>query len=246
MKKYVHASILLGTMVLGGCSENGEMDTKQKVKDESKVLAEKLDKHVSNMDKEAVKKTIPLLLTQEQKEVYYKQYKEIVEEANNTKIGIGLDVPPISDFKPEDWVEPKEYKNRVQKHIDSFLANERKALNALPSTTTEAVMGMNGETKKTAHLYVSDIIFSVEVTGRFETQYNEAQKGQVFSNVDRITSHIASSSHGDWVQTSYDVSRIDNGRTYNIRIEGIYKNAGIATQKAFSIGFNCGTVGDIH
>lgn len=230
VKKISYVAILLVTIILTGCSASEETEVK----------------HLSDTDKDVVKKSIPLQLTQEQKEEYYKQYKEIVAEANGRKIGIGLEVTPIEGFKPEDWVEPKEYKQKVQAHIDSFLESERKALNALPSTTTKAVMESNGETKKTVHLYVSDIIFSVEVSGKFERRYNEPRKGQVFAKVDNITSHIASSSRSEeWVQTSYDASLIDNGRTYRIQIEGIHKLSGISIEKAFSIEFSCEKTGQI-
>ncbi|WP_050616041.1 hypothetical protein [Bacillus testis] len=153
---------------------------------------------------------------------------------------------PIADFKPEDWVEPKEYKRKIQEHIDSFLKSEHETLNALPSTTTKANMGINGEMKKTAHLYVSDTLFSVEVMGKFETQYNDSRKGQVFLKADNITSRIASSSHGEWEQTSNDASLIDNGRKYRIQIEGIYHLNGLSIEKAFTIEFSCDPFGGIH
>lgn len=51
----------------------------------------------------------PLILTQEQKENYYKQYVEIVEELNGEGDTNYLEVVLIDDLKPEDWVEPKSF-----------------------------------------------------------------------------------------------------------------------------------------
>lgn len=246
LKKTLYIGALLATIVLAGCNANEETETQPT---DSKVLTDEQTNeimHLSHTDQVAVEKSMPLQLTLEQKEEYYQQYKETVEEANNTKIGIGLGVPPMADFKPEDWVEPKEYEKKIQEHIDSFLKEERETLSSLPSTTTKAVADSNGRMIKKITLYISDILFSVEVTGDFETQYNESLKGQVFAEVNNISSHIASSSHGKWEQTYSDASLIDNGRTYSIRMEGIYHLNGLSTEKAFTIEFDCDSFGNIY
>lgn len=230
--------------MLAGCSANEETGTQTK---SDEVLAnEQTKESVPRPINDVVETKSPLQLTKEQKEEYHKQYKEIVNRANETKIGIGLGVPSISEFKPEDWVEPKDYEQRIQEIIDSFLANEREALRSLSSPTTEAVMGSNGEIKKTAHLYIENKIFSVEVSGEFETQLKKSRKGQVFSKVNQITSHIASSSNGEWKQTFSEASLIDNGRTYSLLIEGVYTFNRIATEKAFTIEFSCDEFGNIR
>lgn len=52
----------------------------------------------------------PLELTQEQKEDYHKQYVEIVEEINAEEGTNYMEVDPIDEFKPEDWVEPEKFR----------------------------------------------------------------------------------------------------------------------------------------
>ena len=248
MKQVLYIGAILGTVLLIGCSANEEIN-RAKGEEASKELAGEQTKEgtpITDSTIKVVETTGPLQLTQEQKEDYHKQYKKIVNRANETKIGIGLGVPPIEEFKPEDWVEPKDYEQRVQEHIDSFLASEREALSNLSSPTTEVVMGSNGERKKTAHLYMDDKIFSIEVSGVFETQYKKSRKGQVFSNVDQITSHIARSSNGKWKQTFSEASLLDNGRTYSLLIEGVYTFNRIATKKAFTIEFSCDEFGTIR
>ena len=61
-------------------------------------------------DKEEVVSVAPLELTQEQKEDYHKQYVEIVKEINAEEGTNYLEVEPIVEFKPEDWVEPEKFK----------------------------------------------------------------------------------------------------------------------------------------
>ncbi|MGE7661356.1 hypothetical protein ACQKL6_06495 [Peribacillus sp. NPDC097197] len=79
----------------------------------------------------------------------------------------------------------------------------------------------------------------------FETQYNENREGQMFSKVNQITSHIASSSNGEWKQTFSEAKLVDNGRTYSLLIEGVYTLHRITTKKAFTIEFSCNEFGAI-
>jgi hypothetical protein len=183
-------------------------------------------------------------LTQEQKEEYYKQYVEIVDKAMEKKIGINIELPPMEDFPLEAWVEPKEFEARIQDMVEQHLATEREKLNALSSTMKEAVTNFNGETSKTTYIYVPDTIWQIEVTGKFETQYNPHNDRQLFANVDNISSKVISS-FATWEQTSYEASLIDGGRTYSIRIEGVLSVLGVSFEKAFTIEFHCNEVGKI-
>ncbi|MGE7602572.1 hypothetical protein ACQKL5_08680 [Peribacillus sp. NPDC097675] len=247
MKQALYIGVLLGTVMLAGCSAKEETNAQTKSDEAAKVLAnEQTNEHRPVPTNAVVETKSPLPLTQEQKEAYHKQYEEMVNQANETKIGINLGVPSIEEFEPEDWAEPEEYEQRIQEHIDSFLASEREALGNLSSSKSEVVRGSNGEMKKTAYLYVSDKVFSVEVSGEFDTQFSGYRKGQVFSKVDQITSHIASSSSGEWKQTFSEAKLIDNGRTYSLLIEGVYTLNRIATKKAFTVEFSCDEFGMIH
>ncbi|GED17962.1 hypothetical protein [Aneurinibacillus migulanus] len=184
-------------------------------------------------------------LTEQEKQQYYKQYVEIVEEVMQKKIGIHIEVLPMEQFQPEDWVEPKEYEARIQNMVDRYLTVERETLNALSSTTNKVVRNLNGETTKTTYIYIPDIIREIEVTGKFETQYNAYHDRQVFGKLENISTQAASSV-GTWEQTSYEASLIDGGRTYSIRIEGIYSLNGLSNEKAFTIEFHCNEVGKIY
>ena len=100
LKKYIYTGILLGTIMLAGCSANEETEEQVQVKEENL-------ENVTNGQAVEVVSMTPLDLTQEQKEDYYKQYVEIVKEINAEEGKNHLEVGPIDKFKPEDWVEPE-------------------------------------------------------------------------------------------------------------------------------------------
>ncbi|WP_181444598.1 hypothetical protein [Bacillus sp. 03113] len=108
MKKYLYTGILLGTIVLAGCSANEE-SKEQVTEDITNGQAVEVET-LPNTDKKEVVSVNPLELTQEQKEDYHKQYVEIVEEINAEEGTNHLEVVPINKFKPEDWVEPEKFR----------------------------------------------------------------------------------------------------------------------------------------
>lgn len=110
MKKYLYAAILLGTIVLAGCSANEK--TEEQVQIKEYVTNENAVKvmNLPDVDKEFMSVT-SLDLTQEQKEYYHKQYVEIVKNINNANEDTNhLEVEPIEEFNSEDWVEPEKFR----------------------------------------------------------------------------------------------------------------------------------------
>ena len=110
LKKYLYAAILLGTIVLAGCSANEK--TEEQVQIKEYVTNENAVKvmNLPDVDKEFMSVT-SLDLTQEQKEYYHKQYVEIVKNINNANEDTNhLEVEPIEEFNSEDWVEPEKFR----------------------------------------------------------------------------------------------------------------------------------------
>ncbi|MEH7238085.1 hypothetical protein [Bacillus sp. JJ1562] len=105
MKKYLYAGILLGTIMLAGCSANEEVEEQLQAKEVETL---------PDTNKEEVVSVTPLDLTQEQKEDYYKQYVEIVKEINAKEGTNHLEVVHIDEFKPEDWVEPEQFRQLAE------------------------------------------------------------------------------------------------------------------------------------
>ena len=105
MKKYLYVGALVGAIVLAGCSISEEPeDQVQEKEDVTNGQA------VEDVIKEEVVSVTPLELTQEQKEDYYKQYVEIVEEVMREYPDTTMEVVPFDEFKEEDWVEPEEFR----------------------------------------------------------------------------------------------------------------------------------------
>ena len=188
---------------------------------------------------------IPTPLTEEQKQQYYEQYEEIMEKVTEKKLGLGLEVAPIEYFKESDWVEPAEYEKMVNGIVEDFLATEREKKAALSRYLEETVTNTNGETTKPIYMSFSDMMRKIKVTGKFETQYNAEHDRQLFVAVNNISTQL-DSKKGTWEQTSAQASLLDGGKTYSIRIEGIYKYNGITTEKAFTIEFSCDKFGNIN
>ncbi|SES35830.1 hypothetical protein SAMN05518872_108254 [Psychrobacillus sp. OK032] len=114
LKKYIYTGILLGTIVLAGCSANEETEEQvqakeEKMEDVTNGQAVEVET-LPDTDKEEVVSVTPLDLTQEQKEDYHKQYVEIVKEINAKEGTNHLEVNPIDEFKSEDWVEPEKFR----------------------------------------------------------------------------------------------------------------------------------------
>ncbi|MFD0050033.1 hypothetical protein ACFVHQ_11950 [Actinomycetes bacterium NPDC127524] len=99
--------ILIGVIMLAGCSTNAAKES----------LTEEMTKGHSTdamimpaANKERVLSIITLKLTPEQKENYYKKYGEIVENINAEEGTNHLELVPINEFQPQDWIEPEEFR----------------------------------------------------------------------------------------------------------------------------------------
>jgi len=187
----------------------------------------------------------PLSLTDEEKKQYYKEYVEIVERAMQKKPGLSTSVVPIEEFDDKYWVTPEEFEEMIQEGVEQHLATEREKIDNMLITPEPVITNADGSTTKTTYIYFPNLLKTIEVTGYFETQYNEVSKRQLFKSADNISTTLTYP-EGDWVQTSYNASLIDGGRTYSIRIEGYFDYVGLHYEKAFTIEFNCDVNGKIY
>jgi len=187
----------------------------------------------------------PLSLTDEEKRQYYEQYLEIIERAMQKKTGLSFGVVPIEEYKDEYWITPQQFENDVESWLEEHLATEREKIDNMLITPEPVITNTDGSTTKTTYIYFPDILKTIEVTGHFETQYNEVYDRKLFIKADNISTKLAYP-RGTWEQTSYRVSLIDGGRTYSIRIEGNFDYNGLHFEKAFTIDFNCDVNGKIY
>ncbi|RST76408.1 hypothetical protein D4T97_006475 [Siminovitchia acidinfaciens] len=114
MKKYMYLGVILGAIALAGCSVNKESEEQVQVKEE--LVEDATNRQavevetLPDADKEEAVPVTPLELTQELKEDYHKQYVEIVKEINAEEGTNHLEVVPIDEFKPKDWVVPEKFR----------------------------------------------------------------------------------------------------------------------------------------
>lgn len=190
-----------------------------------------------------------LNLTDEQKQDYYEQYQKILDEANALKLGTHWGLSPIEEWEDSYWVTPEEFEKSVQEWIDAYLEIEREKV-AKASTNLKNAKTENGITTKGTFIYMSGVFKEIEVSAEFETQYNEELNRQVFSGVNHVSTELVFKTNGRWEQTNYEATILDGGRTYSIRIEGIYtmkysNGYEHSYEKAFTMEFTCDEVGNI-
>lgn len=199
------------------------------------------------INKEAPLKTgAPLVLTEQQKREYYEQYANIIEQEMKQKSGIGINLVPFEEFQDSDWVTIEEFESRVKGAAAYHLEIEREKIAALGPNREKAVTNTAGETTKKTYIYFSDILKTIEVTAKFDTDYEVEAKHHVFVGVENVSSNLKGT-FGDWVQTAQEVELINNGQTYVIHIEGIFgMGEEFGIEKVFTIEFHCGEAGEIY
>ncbi|OIK12740.1 hypothetical protein [Bacillus sp. MUM 13] len=106
MKNYFYTGILIGACMLAGCSTNAAKKSAEDMTNGQSTEA----MNIPAANKERVLSIITLKLTPEQKENYYKKYGEIVENINAEEGTNHLELVPINEFQPQDWIEPEEFR----------------------------------------------------------------------------------------------------------------------------------------
>lgn len=111
MKKYLYVGLLLGAIILTGCSLKQEQ-VKEEIKKEKPSERIVEVETLPDTFKEEVVPATPLKLTQEQKKEYYKLYKEIIMKVNS-KYDEEIELVPFKDFKQDEWVTPEDFEQIV-------------------------------------------------------------------------------------------------------------------------------------
>ncbi len=231
LKNYIFAGVLLGTVLLSGCvNEKVEnVEPSEPLTDGQTVENKKL----SNIDKVVVPPT-PLDLTQEQKEKYYKEYISLVEKVN-AEYNEDFIIEPISKFLEEYWVEVKDFEKILKERVDaSFIVSKNNE--AYPPTIVP----------KSVELHTSSNVAIISFKGSFETQLNSNTPDgrQLFSAMNSISSQIENGS-GNWIQTGYDYSTVEGGRTFLITVGGKYSQNGVTSSHIIEVEFHCNKNGGI-
>lgn len=184
-----------------------------------------------------------LSLSDEQKQRYYEEYTRMIQEANDLKLGLKLELDPIDEFSY--WVSLEDFKKRIQGYVDSYVQTEREKVAAASSNLKDAKTNANGETTKRKFIYISGLLKEIEFNAKFETNYSGELNRQLFVGVENISTQLVYQNRGNWEQTSYEATIVDGGKTYRIRIEGIFTYMDVSYEKAFTIEFECDQFGNI-
>lgn len=170
-------------------------------------------------------------LTQEQKELYYKEYVSIVEETNS-KYGSDLKLTAFEDWKSTEWVTPEDFKE-----IATDMANAEWVVEPdtgiKPLATTVA--------SKSASVKLKNTDVTVTVSASFNTIL--VSDRQVFSpNLNYVRS---SSNPGTWSQISYNPILQDGNRTMILDVSGAWSYNGLNDTTNIRVTFYCSSTGSV-
>ncbi len=235
LKKYVYISILLGTFVLSGCTDN-QVNNKE-AKTEPAITEQTI---VTNNEDNTIKTEetapIPLNLTQEQKEEYYQKYVAILEKINaQYNENFELELEPITEYLDAYWIEVEDFEK---------LAKERANMSIAVLENSQSYHPMS--VPKTAKLQIGSKEANIIFNGSFDTQldFTPPEGRQVFSVFHSISSEAANGD-GSWTQVGYSDFLIDSVTTYVIEVAGQYSQSGIISTHAMALEFYCDKYGGI-
>ncbi len=213
-------------------------------KDTNQLLTKTPEGEITKDTNQVLPKIPENQITEEKKQQYYEEYKEIMNEAMEQKVGVSYRVPSKEKFEETGWVKPGNYEKMIQNNIDTHLKVEREKRAAMASDLDPAVT-VNGETTKSIYIYFSGKLKEIEVTAEFDTQHSEDLDREVFESVENVSTEFAYP-RGTWEQTSVKPRLVNDGKKYSIRIEGTWSYNSVTFEKVFTIEFNCDEAGDIN
>ena len=128
-----------------------------------------------------------------------------------------MEVVPIDEFNPEDWVEPEKFRQLAIDRANAKIIVLENTDNYSPDLAP-----------KTAKLQIGSNVTTIIFNGSFETQLNSNTPDgrQLFSKFNSISSEVEGND-GSWIQTGYDSLLTDDGISYVITVGGKYLQSGV-------------------
>ena len=171
----------------------------------------------------------------QQKSVYYEEYKKIVEEVSSDT-DVELTLLPAEDFADEDWRTPDEFEKIVKAFAMAEIAVNKMA--DLVSETRYAVTA----SKNVSFTVENTADIMIKIKADFSTQYHAER--QYISMVSNISSSKATDT-GTWQETGSNYLLIDAGRTAQISVSGNISYGGVSQEKIITVEFYCGATGGV-
>ena len=121
----------------------------------------------------------------QQKSMYYEEYKKIVEEVSSDT-DVELTLLPAEDFADEDWRTPDEFEKIVRAFATAEIAvNKNDDITDLASETRYAVAA----SKNVSFIVENNADVTIKIKADFSTQYHAGR--QYVSSVSNISSSEA-------------------------------------------------------
>ena len=175
----------------------------------------------------------------QQRAVYYEEYKKIVEKISSDT-GVELTLLPAEEFAEEDWRTPEEFERVIREFATAEIVIEDSDddIMDLLSGARSAVSA----SKNVSFVWGSSVSTTIKIKASFSTQYSSGR--QYISGVSSISSSKASG-NGTWKQFGSDYVILDAGRTAQVSASGTISYAGASTNKLLTVEFYCSATGGI-
>ena len=158
----------------------------------------------------------------QQKSVYYEEYKKIVEEVSS-----------------DTDVTPDEFEKIVKAFAMAEIAvNKNDDMADLVSETRYAVTA----SKNVSFTVENTADIMIKIRADFSTQYHAER--QYISMVSNISSSKATDT-GTWQEMGSNYLLIDAGRTAQISVSGNISYGGVSQEKIITVEFYCGATGGV-
>lgn len=174
----------------------------------------------------------------QQKSVYYEEYKKIVEEVSSDT-DVELTLLPVEDFADEDWRTPDEFEKIVRAFAMAEISvNKNDDITDFASETRYAV----ATSKNVSFIVENTADVTIKIKADFSTQYHAGR--QYISSVSNISSSKATDT-GTWQETGSNYLLIDAGRTAQISVSGNISYGGVSQEKIITVEFYCSAAGGV-
>lgn len=174
----------------------------------------------------------------QQRAVYYEEYKKIVEKISSDT-GVELTLLPAEEFAEEDWRTPEEFERVIREFATAEIVVENS--DDIMDLLSGVRSGVSAS-KNISFMVDGSVSTTIKIKASFTTQYSSGR--QYISGVSSISSSKASGS-GTWKQFGSDYILLDAGRTAQVSVSGTITYAGASANKLLTVEFYCGATGGI-
>lgn len=182
------------------------------------------------------------------KEKYYREYKKIIEEANDSLGSEEFRLTPMDEVNEEDMQTPEEF----QKTVDALMKLEDAEAvldegNDPQDTSASAGEGEQVDASQTKKMDVCNVTSAVKCDVSLTTRYNSSAKRRFVTRIDQCLVTVSGSSFHWKEQPVISEKIIDSGRTVQVKAAGVLENSSALEKQAdLTYEFYCNSGGGIE